>query len=157
MCCPRTNNKNPIHTEKIWKLDCSPMCCLCKEQPERIAHVISGCKMLAANKYTFRHNQVAKYVHWNILKDNDIKVDDNRLKHEPKESVINGGKTITWDISIIIDKKVKCNKPDIIIHNTKDKTCMIIDIAIPNCLNIISKTAEKITKYQEFEIKLKKC
>ena len=101
----RTINTRYIQ-RKIWKLDCSPMCRLCKEQPETIAHVISGCKMLAANKYTFRHNQVAKYVHWNILKDNNIKVDDNWLKHEPKDSVINGDTTITWDMSIIMYKKV---------------------------------------------------
>ena len=39
--------------KKIWGSKCSPMCRLCKEKPETVAHIVSGCKMLAANKYTF--------------------------------------------------------------------------------------------------------
>ena len=60
------------------------MCHLCKEQPETNAHVIIGYKMLAENKYTFRHNKVAKYKHWNILKDQNIKVKDNWLNMNQK-------------------------------------------------------------------------
>lgn len=48
-------------------------------------------------------------------------------------------------------------QPDIIIHDSNNNTCIIIDIVIPNCLNITSKTAEKITKYKELKIELKKC
>lgn len=33
---------------KIWKINCSPMCQLCKQHPEKIAHIISGCNSLAA-------------------------------------------------------------------------------------------------------------
>ena len=62
-----------------------------------------------------------------------------------------------WDLPIITDKKVMSNQPDIIIYDTENNTCQIIDIAIPNCLNIISKAAEKITKYKDLEIELKKC
>lgn len=94
---------------KIWKMDCSPMCRLCKEEPETISHIVLGCKMLAASKYTFRHNQIAKYIHWNILKDNGFKVVNNWIQHKPKESTIINNMTITWDMSIITDKKVKHN------------------------------------------------
>ena len=34
---------------------------------------------------------------------------------------------------------------------------MIIDVAIPVCQNIVKKEAEKITKYRDLEIELKKC
>ena len=119
------------------------MCRLCKQHPETIAHVISGCNSLAATKYTFRHNQVAKYIHWNILKDNNIKVNDNWLQHEPEKSTIKDNITIMWDLPIITDKKVMSNQPDIIIHDTENNTCQIIDIAIPNSLNIISKGAKE--------------
>ena len=58
-------------------------------------------------------------------------------------------------MSIITDKRVKSNKPDILIYDSKKRTCQIIDIAVPNCMNIISKTAEKITKYKNLEINSK--
>ena len=49
-----------------------------------------------------------------------------------------------------------CNRPDILIHDKEKGTCQINDIAVPKCRNIIAKTAEKITKYEELEIELKK-
>jgi hypothetical protein len=36
------------------------------------------------------------------------------------------------------------NRPDIIIKNKKDKTCLLIDVAIPSDKNGIQKEAEKI-------------
>ena len=41
---------------KLWKTKFSPVCRLCKEKPETIAHVISGCKCLVVTKYVNRHN-----------------------------------------------------------------------------------------------------
>jgi hypothetical protein len=41
------------------------------------------------------------------------------------------------------------NRPDIIIKNKKEKTCTLIDVAIPADRNIMQKKAEK-AKIQEF-------
>lgn len=49
------------------------------------------------------------------------------------------------------------NCPDIIIHNRNDNTCQIINIAIPNYLNIINKEAEKLSKYKDLGIEIQKC
>jgi len=35
------------------------------------------------------------------------------------------------------------NKPDIIIHDNKHGTCMLIDVAVPGDRNVIKKDAEK--------------
>jgi hypothetical protein len=35
------------------------------------------------------------------------------------------------------------NRPDIIIKNKKDTTCLLIDVAIPSDKNVIQKEAEK--------------
>jgi hypothetical protein len=35
------------------------------------------------------------------------------------------------------------NRPDIKIKNKKDKTCLLIDVAIPSAKNVIQKEAEK--------------
>jgi hypothetical protein len=40
------------------------------------------------------------------------------------------------------------NRPDIIIKNKKDKTCLLIDVAIPSDKNVIQKEAEKKLKYK---------
>ena len=108
-----------------------------------ISHIISGCKMLAANKYTFRHNQVATYIRWNILNDNGIDVLDNWLLYKPKESTIKDKITATWDMSIITGKRINCNKIDILVHNSRTNECQMIDISITNNNNIVSKTVKK--------------
>ena len=147
---------NHIRT-KIWGTSESSLCRLCKEQNETVHHIVSGCKMLCATQYLHRHNQVARYLHWNILRDLEINVSDSWMKHKPLDSTSKDGITVMWDMSITTDKKVLHNKPDIIIHDRNKRTCIICDVAVPVCYNVVSKTAEKITKYHDLEIELQKC
>ena len=76
-----------------------------QRKPATISHVISGCKIFAVNIYTFRHNQVATYLHWNIIKDKGFNVLENWLQHRPIESVIKEKSTITQDMKIITGTK----------------------------------------------------
>jgi hypothetical protein len=43
-------------------------------------------------------------------------------------------------------------KPDIIIRDNENRTCMLIDVAIPGDRNVIKKEAEKILKYKDLTI-----
>ena len=142
---------------KIWGSGKSSLCRLCKEQNETVHHIVSGCKMLCGTQYTYRHNQVAKYLHWQILKDLKIKVSESWLKHIPTEVVSKDGIKVMWDSYILTDKKVPHNRPDIIIHDTNLQECLLVDVAIPVCMNIVKKEAEKITKYRDLEIEIQKC
>ena len=142
---------------KIWKIGNNPTCRLCRKENETIQHIVSGCEMLAATQYTRRHDLIGKYIHWTILKELGAKVPTTWIKHQPKDTVIHTDTTVLWDKPIITHKKVKHNRPDIIIHNTNTRECLLIDIAVPNCTNITKKEAEKITKYRDLEIELQKC
>ena len=113
--------------------------------------------MLCGTQYMYRHNQVAKYLHWQILKDLNVKVSESWLKHVPTEVTFKNGIKILWDSYIITDKKVPHNRPDIIVFDTNTRECQIIDVAIPVCMNIVKKEAEKITKYRDLEIEIQKC
>ena len=142
---------------KIWGTSSTSMCRLCKEQNETVSHIVSGCKMLCGTQYMYRHNQVAKYIHWNILRDLKIDVPETWLNHEPAEVVTRDGINILWDSYIRTDKKVPHNRPDIIIHNENTRECLIIDVAIPVCKNVVKKEAEKIVKYRDLEKEIQKC
>jgi hypothetical protein len=142
---------------KIWGTGEDTKCRLCKEQNETVHHIVSGCKMLAGTQYTFRHNQVAKYVHWCILKDRGVNVSESWLQHSPHDTVTINGDIIMWDVPIITDKKVNCNRPDITIHDTINRTCKFIDVSVPVCRNVVRKEAEKIVKYRDLEIEVQKC
>eukprot|EP00957_Ditylum_brightwellii_P087302 6644413-Ditylum_brightwellii.AAC.1 len=66
---------------KIFKLDCSPLCRLCQQKDETVHHTISTCPKLAVTKYTKRHNDVARYAHWNLLKERGVEVPAQWWKH----------------------------------------------------------------------------
>ena len=85
---------------KVWKMGGSSLCRMCKEHDETIVHVVSGCKMLCGTKYTRRHNNVGKNIHWTILKDMGVRVKDLWLHHLPVPSVTKGSTKVTWDLTI---------------------------------------------------------
>ena len=86
-----------------------------------------------------------------------MKVANTWLKHVPVDTVSTGDMIIMWDVAIITDKKVNCNSTDITIHDTKNRTCMYIDVSVPVCRNVVRKEAEKIVKYRDLEIETQKC
>jgi hypothetical protein len=48
-----------------------------------------------------------------------------------------------WNQAVHTDKEVTTNRPDITIKNKKEKTCTLIDVAIPADRNIVKKEAER--------------
>jgi len=46
------------------------------------------------------------------------------------------------------DRAVITNRPDIIIKNKKEKTCVLIDMAIPADRNVVLKDVVKKLKYK---------
>jgi hypothetical protein len=47
---------------------------------------------------------------------------------------------------VCTDRFIPFNKPDIIIHDNKKGTCMLMEVAIPKDRNVITKGAENILK-----------
>ena len=60
-----------------------------------------------------------------------------------------GKVTILWNQQVQTDRTIPNNKLDIIIHDNKQGTRMLTDVAIPGDRNVINKEAEKILKYKD--------
>ena len=59
-------------------------------------------------------------------------------------------KTISsWNRSIITDKTMPSNRPDITLMNRKPKNTFLIDMAVPNTHNLAKTITDKQNKYQE--------
>ena len=58
--------------------------------------------------------------------------------------------TVLWNQSVHTNREVTANRPDIIIKNKNEKTCTLLDVAIPADRNVVQKEAEKEVKIQEF-------
>ena len=51
-----------------------------------------------------------------------------------------------WNQAVHTDREVTANRPDIIIKNNKEKTCTLIDVAIPADRNDVQKEPENKLK-----------
>ena len=128
------NKKNLINSK----------CRLCKNSEENLQHILGVCPSISTNLYlNARHNPVAEIIYFEILKAKDIVLNStkplNVLAHKQYE--------VWWDQKISTAVPVAHNKPDIVIWDTSNKTCQIIDISIPLDMNIVNKGKEKRNHY----------
>jgi hypothetical protein len=61
---------------------------------------------------------------------------------------------ILWNQQVQTDRTIPNNKPDNIIRDNEEGTCMLIDVAILGERNVIKKEAEKILKYKDLTIEI---
>ena len=52
--------------------------------------------------------------------------------------------------------EIKARKPDIVVANNNERSCTIIDIAIPGDIRVSEKEKKKIDRYQELKRKIKR-
>jgi len=67
-----------------------------------------------------------------------------------------GDVTVLWNQAVYTGREVKANRPDIIIENKKEKTCTLLDVAIPADRNVVQKEAEKNLKYESLCIEIQR-
>ena len=132
------------------------LCRLCHSKTESIDHLLTGCEILAPTQYLKRHNNAASYLHWVICKDHGVQVTDKWYQHDPPKVVIKDHITIMWDCSIITDRAIHANRPDIVVKDSINNTCQLIDMSTPSDRNICLKHHEKKSKYKDLEIEIRR-
>jgi hypothetical protein len=63
---------------------------------------------------------------------------------------------VLWNQSVHANREVTANLPDIIIKNKKEKTCVLMDVAISADRNVVQKEAEKKLKYKRLCIQIQR-
>ena len=95
-------------------------------------------------------------MHRKIFKEFGIEVKERWYEHDPKTITEKDSVTILWDMPIHTDKTIAANRPDIVLKNKKDKTCLLIDMTIPLDTNTSVKTTEKLNKCKDLEIEVER-
>jgi hypothetical protein len=72
----------------------------------------------------------------------------------PKPVFVEGDVTVLWNQAVHTDGEITENKLDIIIKN--EKTCTLMDMAIPADRNVVQKEAEKNLKYKSLCIEIQR-
>jgi hypothetical protein len=69
------------------------------------------------------------------------------------ERVLNvNGTTIIWDVPVFTDQITLASRLGVVPQDEKDKTCLLIDIAITNDSQLNTKETEKLSKYADLKI-----
>ncbi len=136
------------HQRKILNLQVDGRCRMCGVTEETVSHIISGCSTLAGTDYKERHNKVASYIHWTVCKEFGVEVPNKGYENVPQPVVNTDECTIMWDKGVFTDLTISANRPDIIVHNKKDKMCLPIDVAIQVDHNVVEKENDKLIKYK---------
>lgn len=144
------------YRKHILKEDITDTCRKCGKQGETIDHVISGCPDMVNTEYLQRHNMAAKIVYLKIIKQFKInKPIEPYYKYSPPNVIDDDNYKLLWDRSILTDKPIRANRPDIVFTINDLKTTYLIDIAVTHSHNMHNTYREKINKYTELAAEIK--
>jgi hypothetical protein len=124
-------------------------CWLCKPHEETTVHLTSGCPIMEKNEYFTTHYKVGANLHYSICKALGIKRQLNgKHTHTHTHTPVceHEDVTLLWNQGVHTDREVTANRPDIIIKNKKEKTCVLIEVVIPVDRNVTQKEAENKLK-----------
>ena len=140
----KTNN----YRKYILKDGTVDICRACHRPGESIRHIISGCSHLANGEYLHRHNLVARIIHQQLaLQYGLVESEVPYYKYTPTPVLENGRATLYWDRSVITDRTIVANKPDIVIIDRSQRRAVLVDITIPHDENLVKAEKDKLSKY----------
>ena len=78
--------------------------------------------------------------------------------HKPESVTHNKDSEITimWDMPVNTDRTITANRPDIIIKDSVNSTCKLIDMSFPSDRNIALREIEKKSKYKDLELEIQR-
>ena len=122
------------------KIDKSQRDSLCRKVDETIDHIVSGCR---------RHDNLGKIVHWKLTRKCNFEAGDKWYEHEPERVLENEDYKILWDFIIQTDHVIEVWRPDLVVIDKTERSCKIIDFAVPRDSRIQEKDKDKTEKYQD--------
>jgi len=126
------------------------LCRRCGKESETIQHISTACEQLASTEYVERHDGLAKIIHQKLAEVAElIEEKSPYYKYTPANVLENDNFKLYWNRSILTDKTIPFNRPDITFMHKKAKITILIDIAVPNTHNLAKTVTDKQNKYQE--------
>ena len=116
---------------------------------ETVAHIVSGCSVLAGTLYKKHHDEVGQRLHWCLCSQFGFPVVRDWWKHNPRPVEKSDCVKILWDFTVITDRTIHANCPDLILLLKEERHAFLVDFSYPFDSNVVSKEAEKVDKYQD--------
>jgi len=125
----------------------------CAEEVEKnrgtIQHVTAACEQLALTEYVKRHDGLAKIIHQKLTEAAEFIDESPYYKYTPVIVLENENFKLYWNRSMLTDKTIPFNRPDITFMNKKTKNTFLTHTAVPNTHNLVKTITDRQNKYQE--------
>jgi len=126
------------------------LCRRCGKESETIQHITAAYEQLAPTEYLKRYDGLAKIIHQKLAEAAELMEEKSPYHQYTPVSVLeNDNFKQFWNRSILTDKTIPFNRPDITFMNKKTNNTFLIDIAVPNTHNLAKTITDKQNKYQE--------
>ena len=141
---------------KIDKSQRDSLCRVSRKVDESIDHIASGYSKFSQKEYKRRHDNLGKIVHWKLARKCNFEAGEKWYDHEPESVLENEDYKILWNFSIQTDHVIEARRPDLVVVDKKERSCKIIDFAVPGDRRIEEKEKDKVEKYQNLGRELQK-
>ena len=145
-----------FHQCKILKKHIDGNCRVCGKAQETVSHIMAGCTVQASTEYLHRHNRVASYIHWVVCRELGCEVPNKCYEHTLRSVVNINENIILWD-SIITDRKILANRPDVVIHDRKSNSCVLNNVWSLTIKTSPLKKLKKLASTRIWRSKLTGC
>ena len=102
---------------------------MCRKKGESVSHLTSEYSKLAQHDYKRRHDNVVRYVHWQLCGKAELERADKWYNHTLERVVENEGFKVMWDFNVQCDRMVEARRPNIIFVDKQAREAKIIDTA----------------------------
>ena len=99
---------------------------------------------------------LGKIVHRKLARKCNFEAGVKCYEREPESVLENEDYKISWDFSVQTNHVIEARRPDLVVVDKKERSCKIIDFAVPGDSRIAEKEKDKIEKYQELGRELQK-
>jgi len=120
------------------------------EKNRTIQDITAASEQLVPTEYVKRHDGLAKVIYQKLAEAKELtKGKSPYYKYTPASVLENDNFKLYWNRSILTDKTIHFNRPDITFMNKKTKNTFLIDIAVPYTHSLAKTITDKQNKYQE--------
>ena len=86
------------------------------------------------------------------MDDVGLQVTDKYYKHIPVRVININSTTIMWDVPVFAYRTKLANRSVTVLHDKKEETELVIDVALLDDSNVKIKETEKLNKYKDLNI-----
>ena len=88
-------------------------------------------------------------IHWDLSAKCGFERSEKWYDHVAESVLENENYKLLWDFIVRTDHEIEARRPDLLFVDKREKSCQIIDVAIPDDSRVREKEDEKVEKYQD--------